>query len=97
MLEPRFCGLPFSRLQYQYRFFTNGLSRIINMGQTPYDGSIAHLPDNRGSVGSSRGKYSLASSVKTQGAESTCFLRSHKSVKDSFRVLDSRAAICHLD
>jgi hypothetical protein len=61
MLESRFCGLPFSRLQYQYRIFTNRLSGIISMGQIPYDGSIAHFPDNGGSVGRSRSKYSLAS------------------------------------
>ena len=71
MLESRFCGLPFSRLQYQYRIFTNGLSRLVNMGQTTHDGSSAHFPDHGGTVGSSRGKHSLASSVKAQPAEST--------------------------
>jgi len=70
MLESGFCGLPFSRLQYQYRIFANGLSRIINLGQNPYDGSIAHFPNNGGSVGRSRSEHSLASSVKTQAAES---------------------------
>src|ERR1700733_2494375 len=71
MLESRFCGLPFSRLQYQHRIFTNGLSRIIGMGQAPYDGSIAHFPDDGGSVGSSRSKYSLAAWVTIQAAETT--------------------------
>ena len=60
MLESRFRGLPLSRLQYQHRIFTNGLSRIIRMGQNPDDGSIAHFPDNGGSVGRSRSKHSLA-------------------------------------
>jgi hypothetical protein len=71
MLESRFCGLPFSRLQYQYRIFTNGLSGIIRMGQNPDDGSIAYFADHGGSTGRSRSKYSLASPVKAQAAEAT--------------------------
>jgi hypothetical protein len=70
MLESRFCGLPLSRLQYQYRIFTNGLSRIISMGQNPYDGSIAHFPDNGGSVGRSRSKHSLER--QSCGLEDAC-------------------------
>src|ERR1700733_4929755 len=69
MLESRFCGLPFSRVQYEYRVFTNGLPRIISMGQNPYDGSIAHFPDHGGSVGCSRSKHSLAAWVTIQAAE----------------------------
>jgi hypothetical protein len=71
MLESRFRGLPLSRLQYQHRIFANGLSRIISMGQNPYDGAIAHFPDNGGSVGRSRSKHSLA--VTIQAAETTAF------------------------
>ena len=60
MLESRFCGLPLSRLQYQYRIFPNGLSRIISVGQSAHDDSIANFPDHGGSAGRSRSKYSLA-------------------------------------
>src|ERR1700678_2254824 len=60
MLESRLCGLPFSRLQYQYRIFTNRLSRIISMGQSTHDDSIAHFPDHGSSAGSSRSKHPLA-------------------------------------
>src|SRR6202167_3784245 len=65
MLESRFCGLPFSRLQYQYRIFANGLSCLIGVGKSAHDGSIAHFPDHGGAVGGSRGKYSLAAWVTT--------------------------------
>jgi hypothetical protein len=59
MLESRLCGLPFPRVQYQHSIFTNGLSRLINMGQTPDDGSSAHFIDYSGSAGGAGGKYSL--------------------------------------
>src|SRR5580658_3934270 len=76
MLESRIRGLPLSRLQYQHRIFTNGLSRIIRMGQNPDDGSIAHFPDNGGSVGRSRGKHSLAARVTIPAAETTALRQS---------------------
>ncbi len=60
MLESRFRGLPFSRLQHQHCIFANGLSRFVRMGQNTHDGSIADFPDNGGPIGSSRGKHSLA-------------------------------------
>ena len=67
MLESGFCGLSFSGLQYQYRFFTNGLSGVVRVGQDTHDDSIAHFADNGGSIGRARGKHSLvsASSVTT--------------------------------
>src|ERR1700733_12298382 len=66
MLESRFCGLSLPCLQYQYRIFTNGLSSLVNVGQTTHDGSIAHFPDHGSPVGRSRSKYSLASALDSK-------------------------------
>ena len=71
--SPGFVDYLFSRLQHQHRIFTNGLSRTISVGQTAYDGSIAHFLDNGGSVGSSRRKYSLAASQRKPHFGSAAF------------------------